>query len=215
MLRLLPLFVAVIGLLPLSASAGSRLKKPAPVHYDLREGDIVFQGNAGPQSDAVRAATGSPFTHCGIVFKKDGQFLVMEAIQPVQVTPLERFIQRSLPGTFHAMRLKQAVDPASLISARNWAAKQAGLPYDVHFRWDDEKLYCSEFVWKAYEKAGVKLCEKRPFRSYELEAPAVKQVIDQRYGGLDKLPLDEPAVAPGDLAASPLLVEVPRLTKKN
>lgn len=215
MLRLLPFLVALAGFLPLSATAGSRLKTPTPIRYDFQEGDIVFQGNAGPQSDAVRAATNSPFTHCGLVFEMDGKFMVMEAIHPVQVTSLKRFIERSLPGSFHAMRLKQPINQAFLTKGRDWAAKQAGLPYDLQFRWDDQKLYCSEFVWKAYEKAGVKLCEKRAFRSFDLKAPAVKQIIDQRYGGIDKLPLDEPAVAPGDLAASPLLVEVPRLSKKH
>ncbi len=213
--RFLTILISALGLSTLSASAGSKLSRPTPIHYDLQEGDIVFQGNAGPQSDAVRAATGSPFTHCGLVFKQGDKFMVMEAIQPVQVTPLERFIERSQPGSFHAKRLKQPINHASLAKGRDWAAKQAGLPYDLHFRWDDQTLYCSEFVWKAYEKAGVRLCEKRPFRTYDLEAPAVKQIIDQRYGGIDKLPLDEPAVSPGDLAASPLLVEVPRLSKKN
>jgi hypothetical protein len=206
------LFLGMLAFLPLGANAGSLLKKSegAP-SYDFREGDIVFQGNAGPQSDAVRAATGSPYTHCGLVFKKDGEFMVLEAIHPVQVTTLERFIERSLPGSFHARRLKHLVAPASFAIGREWAIEQAGLPYDLQFQWDDKKLYCSEFVWKAYDKAGVKLCERRPFRSYNLQAPAVKKIIDQRYGGLDKLPLDEPAVAPGDLADSPILMEVPRL----
>ena len=211
---LLSLFAA-LALFPISATAGSLLKKSNQPSYDLRDGDIVFQGNAGAQSDAVRAATDSPFTHCGIVFKKDGELMVMEAIQPVSVTTLDQFIARSIPGTFHAMRLKQPVEFEAFAKGRDWATKQAGLPYDLHFRWDDEKLYCSEFVWKAYEQAGVKLCEKRAFRSYKLDAPVVKEIIDHRYGGIDKLPLDEPAVAPGDLATSPLLIEVPKLDKKH
>lgn len=214
MTTLKALFIAALGLLPITATAGSSLKKSTAPRYDLREGDIVFQGNAGAQSDAVRAATGSPFTHCGLVFKNDGRFMVLEAIHPVQVTSLERFINRSIPGSFHAKRLRKPVDPASLAKGRSWAANQAGLPYDMLFRWDDDKLYCSEFVWKAYAKAGVELCEKRSFRSYDLEAPAVKKIVDLRYGGIDKLPLDEPAVSPGDLASSKLLIEVPRLAKK-
>ncbi|MGB6221206.1 YiiX/YebB-like N1pC/P60 family cysteine hydrolase [Haloferula sp.] len=214
MLRQSFLLVAILSLFPVVAPAGSSLRKSDFPQYDLREGDIVFQGNAGPQSDAVRAATDSPYTHCGLVFVQNGKLMVMEAIQPVQVTPLERFIQRSLPSTFHAKRLKNPVDPASLAKGRAWAAKQAGLPYDVQFQWDDKKLYCSEFVWKAYAEAGVNLCEKRPFKSYNLDRPQVRKIIDQRYGGIDKLPLEEPAVSPGDLAASPLLIEVPKLSKK-
>ena len=51
-------------------------------------------------------------------------------------------------------------------------------------------------------------------RVYESD-DVVKEIIDHRYGGIDKLPLDEPAVAPGDLATSPLLIEVPKLDKKH
>jgi len=205
----------LLGLAQLPLEAGSiRNAKPAQKTYDLREGDIVFQGNAGPQSDAIRAATHSPFTHCGVVFEKNGKWMVMEAIEPVQVTPLEHFVARSLPKTFHAMRLKQRPKDLKLDQAKQWAGQQQGLPYDLRFQWGNEALYCSEFVWKLYDQAGVKLCETRTFGSYDLEAPVVKRVIQERYGGVDQLPRMEPVVAPSDLATSPLLVEVPEAPGK-
>lgn len=204
---------AVLLLLPLTAGS-IRKAAPAQKDYVFQEGDIVFQGNAGPQSDAVRAATDSPYTHCGVVFRKEGTWWVMEAIHPVQVTRLRDFIDRSLPGTFHAMRLKSPLDPASARHARSWATGQTGRPYDLKFRWDDEALYCSEFVWKLYDKAGVQLCKTRSFQSYDLEDPVVRKIIDQRYGGIDRLPMKEPVVAPSDLAASTLLVEAPRRAGK-
>lgn len=207
---------AMAWILVLTVHAGS-LRKTAPAQkdYQFQEGDIVFQGNAGPQSDAVRAATDSPFTHCGVVFNHDGKWMVMEAIEPIQVTPMKNFIARSLPHTFYAMRLKQKPNAAAMRKARAWATKQAGLPYDLQFQWGDEALYCSEFVWKLYDAAGIQLCKTRKFRSYDLEEPVVRQIIEQRYGGIDRLPLDEKVVAPGDLADSPLLAEVPlRVGKK-
>jgi hypothetical protein len=42
----------------------------------------------------------------------------------------------------------------------------------------------------------------------------VKAIIARRCGSADKLPRDEPVVAPGDLAGSPLQVEVPRVEGK-
>ena len=60
----------------------------------------------------------------------------------------------------------------------------------------------------------MKLCEPRRFHDYQLDHPAVKPVIEQRYGSATKLPKDEPVVAPSDLASSELLVEVPRVEKK-
>jgi len=191
--------------------AGSLAKRPpASNPYELREGDIVFQDTGGPQGRAVRDATGSRFTHCGVVAEFEGRLVVLEAVQPVRTTPLQEWIERSAPGTFHARRLKRPVDDAGLARAREWASRQAGKDYDLRFAWNDRELYCSELVWKLYKAAGVELCKPRPFREYNLEAPSVQAIIEKRYGGMDKLPLDEPAVAPGDLATSKLLVEAPR-----
>lgn len=198
----------------LAAGFGFRKSAPREAAYALREGDIVFHGGAGEQCDAVREATGSPFTHCGVVFEKDGRLMVLEAVQPVRVTTVEAFQQRSLPGTFHARRLKRAADPAAIAAAKAWGTRQIGRNYDVLFGWHDGALYCSELVWKAYAKAGIELCPTRRFHDYRLDHPKVKAVIARRYGSADKLPRDEPVVAPGDLADSPLLVEVPRVEGK-
>ena len=177
---------------------------------DLREGDIVFSGSADGQGGAIIAATGSPYTHCGIVFLRDGQPMVLEAVQPVGVVTLETFKSRCKPGTFLARRLKTALTPANYQSARTWAAAQIGKNYDPRFRWDDGNFYCSELVWKIYQHAGVELCELRRFRDYKLDDPKVKKLIAERYGDVGKMPLDEKVVAPSDLATSPLLVEIPR-----
>jgi hypothetical protein len=68
-------------------------------------------------------------------------------------------------------------------------------------------------VWKAYQQAGVELCPPRKFRDYNLQQPEVKKIIEERYGSMDRLPMDEKVVAPSDLAASTLLMEVPRKTE--
>lgn len=177
--------------------------------YDLREGDIVFSSSAVGQGEAIIAATASPYTHCGIVFKKDGRMMVLEAVQPVSACSLRDFIARGKPEEFTALRLNAAITPEAYRKARIWAEAQIGRDYDARFGWDDRKLYCSELVWKVYQQAGVELCPLRKFRDYDLQRPAVRRIIEQRYGGMDRLPLDEKVVAPSDLAASPLLAEVP------
>lgn len=197
-------------LLALAIPVFAGTKTSSQAAYDLREGDIVFQGNAGPQSDAVRKATGSPFTHCGVVTEINGRLAVLEAVQPVRITPIDEFIRRSLPGTFHARRLSSPLNQERVGQARNWAEKQTGKAYDIKFAWGDDQLYCSELVWKLFDAGGIELCKTRKFRDYNLNDPVVKRIIVERYGNEANLPLDEPVVSPGDLAASPLLVEAPR-----
>lgn len=181
--------------------------------YLFKTGDVVFQSTAGEQAEAIRQATGSRYTHCGVVFEDGGAFKVLEASQPVKVTPLEVFRRRSLPGTFQVRRLKEPLAAGAIETGKAWGKQQVGLNYDPHFRWDDQTLYCSELVWKVFKKAGVELCPTKRFRDYELESPEVKKVIEQRYGSKDKMPQDEPVVSPGDLADSPLLVPVMKLSE--
>ena len=139
--------------------------------------------------------------------------MVFEAVQPVSVTTFENFITRVKKGTFAVRRLKTAASPESYQKASQWAASQIGHDYDVLFGWEDKKLYCSELVWKFYQQAGIELCPLRKFRDYDLQHPAVKKMIEQRYGSIEKLPMDERIVAPSDILASKLLLEVPSVKK--
>lgn len=176
----------------------------------LREGDIVFTGAPAGQGAAITAATGSPLTHCGVVFRREGALMVLEAVQPVRVVLLETFIRGGTPDRFTVRRLKRMPEPAGLDKARAWAANQIGRNYDSRFEWGDERLYCSELVWKLFDKAGVELCPLRKIGDYQLNHPTVRRLIESRYGSIDRLPKDTKIVAPSDLAASPLLDEVKR-----
>lgn len=175
----------------------------------LREGDIVFSGCPAGQGAAVTAATGSPYTHCGIVFNHEGQLMVLEAVQPVRVTTLKAFLGGRHLAVIAARRLKARLKEDDIVKARKWAVAQIGRNYDTRFEWGDERLYCSELVWKVFEKGGVELCKPRRVRDYNLQSPEVRKLIQQRFGGMANLRLDEKIVAPSDLAASPLLEDVP------
>ncbi len=174
----------------------------------LREGDIVFSASAAGQGEAIIAATGSIYTHCGVVYNKDGKLMVLEAVQPIGTVSLEDFKSRGKPGTFAARRLKSPLTPDAYRHAREWAEAQVGKNYDIRFQWGDDKLYCSELVWKIYRHAGVELCAVRRFRDYDLRKPSVRKIIDERFGGMEHVPMDEKVIAPSDLAASSLLMEL-------
>ena len=210
------LFLLILATLPVQADfLSSKLSKAS---YDLEEGDIVFQATGGLQCEAIRAATGSPYSHCGVVFSSNGRLYVLEAISPVTTTPLETFQRRSLRGTFHARRLKNAttaITEKSIAKGTRWAKANLGKPYDGRFLWGDEQLYCSELVWKFFHAAAdIELVKPRPFGSYNLEPRIVQALIIERFGSLEKFPAKEQVVTPHDLAISPLLVEVPRRAGK-
>jgi hypothetical protein len=186
-------------------------KKRGPQYERLQTGDIVFQDTGGEQGAAVKAATGSNLTHCGVVFEQEGKLYVLEAVQPVSVVTLDSFRKRS--RVFHARRLddRTKLNAKALQKALTWGRGQIGKDYDPLFQWDDETLYCSELVWKIYKKStDLELCPPKTFQSYFLDRPEVRRVIAKHYGDPSKMPAKEPVVAPSDLATSPLLKEVPR-----
>lgn len=176
---------------------------------DVREGDLFFQHMGGEQGLALQLATGSPWTHVGIAFREDGRWQVLEAVGPVKKTPLAEWLEQG-NGEFAVMRLAEAdhlLDETALARLREAAKPFMGIGYDWKFGWNDELIYCSELVWKLYERAlGIRLCEPRAMRAYDLSDPLVRQVMHERYGATP--PLDEPMVAPATLMDCPLLRHV-------
>jgi hypothetical protein len=176
----------------------------------IRPGDIVFQDLETLQSKAIKLATHSEFTHCGVVFKKDGNLVVYEAVQPVTVTALRDWIDR---GVNHYVVVKRLIgadsllDPGALDSMQLVANGYLGRDYDIYFAWSDEQMYCSELVWKVYERGlGVELTDLRPMKDFDLSHPVVQAIMAERYG--EDVPLDHPMVSPGDLFEAAKLEEV-------
>lgn len=172
----------------------------------LKNGDIVFIVNAGGQGKAVQLATKSKFTHVGIVFIENGKPMVYHAIEPVSKDSFEDFISMSTNKQYVVKRLKDQslLTPVVINTMLEQAKKQLGMHYDIGFNWSDEELYCSEYVWKLYNKAlNLEVGKLRPLKDFDLSHPAVKEIMEERYG--KKIPYEEKMISPGDMYASDLL----------
>ena len=177
----------------------------------VQDGDIIFHASRSAQSKAIQLATGSRYSHMGIILFRQGKPTVFEAVATVKYTPLAEWIARGAGGHYVVKRLKtaqQTLTPDALAKLRQTAAAFAGKPYDLIFSWTDERIYCSELVWKIYDRAlGIQIGELQRLREFNLDAPAVKQKIRERYGSR-ALPLDATVIAPQAMFASPLLTVV-------
>ena len=178
-----------------------------PAEAAVRDGDIVFQTSRSAQSQAIQMATHSPFSHMGLIVFRKGRPLVLEAIAHVQLTPLTKWAARGEKGRYVVKRLRDdrvLRDPAKLAALRKAALRFAGRPYDPYFEWTDDRIYCSELVWKAYERAlGVQLGPLGSLDSFDLSSRLVQAKMTERYGG--KVPLGEPVISPAAIFNSPLL----------
>ena len=126
------------------------------VRYSPVEGDIVFQSL--PKMDlvvAIEGVTHSPYSHVGLAIQKENNWYVREAIGGVLDTPLHQWILRGRQGGLDVYRLKKEYqkDIPQLLKETE---KYMGLPYDVKYDMDDEKIYCSELIYKAYRDATGK-----------------------------------------------------------
>lgn len=176
----------------------------------LREGDILFQTSRSRQSRAVQDATRSEWSHCGIVVRRAGKWMVFEAVQPVKATPLAEWIARGKENRFALKRLKPSVrklSPDDLACMEAVGKGFAGKPYDVLFGWDDNRIYCSELIWKIYHRAlGVEVGAVQKLSEFDLEAPSVKALMAKRYG--KNVPLEDSVVSPVSIYRSPNLETV-------
>lgn len=193
------------------ADALKELLKGPPPDSALKEGDIIFQANDGGQGLAIQLATKSPLTHCGLLFKEDGKWMVYEAVQPVRVTPLEQFAINGDDGSYVVRRMKDAdnaLNEESLTKMRDYLKSQVGKNYDAQFGWGDDRIYCSELVWKAYKEAtGEELSELKKMGEHDIFSnPEVRRQVEERWPGV--LPLDEPMVSPQAVYESNLLLTV-------
>lgn len=176
---------------------------------ELKEGDIVFQTSKSSQSTAIQQATHSPYSHVGILFNQNESWCVLEAIGPVKYTPLKKWLANGIGTHYTIKRLKdsQALTKQSLEKLRLEGDRLVSKPYDPYFGWSDDKLYCSELVWKIYKNAtGIEIGVPRTLREFDLTPPKVKAKLAERYG--KNVPLNERVVAPSTIFESPLLTTI-------
>ncbi len=176
----------------------------------VKDGDLIFQKSRSSQSLAVQRATGSPYSHMGIVLLRGGKPFVLEASATVRYTPLNRWIARGDGSHYVVKRLKNAptVLTASALEKLHGAARQfTGRPYDITFEWSDDRIYCSELVWKIYDNAlNIKIGELQRIKEFNLSDPVVQAKLRERYGA--HIPMDEPVISPVAMFRSSLLATV-------
>lgn len=166
-----------------------------------QNGDIIFQTSKSSQSQAIQLATHSDYSHMGIIYEIKGQKYVYEAVQPVKFTPLKKWINRGKDGHYVIKRLKngdKTLTQETLIKMKKVGEKFMGKDYDLYFEWSNEKIYCSELVWKIYkEGAGIEIGELEELSSFDLTNDIVKRKMKERYG--DKVPMNEKVISPADM----------------
>lgn len=163
----------------------------APVE-DVREGDVIFQTSLTQQSPLIKMGTRSAITHCGVVVMKDGKPYVLETQKTLVLTPLKKFIARGKDGKYWLKRSKKE-------NIKIKYAHYLGKPYDLAFKFDNGKFYCSELIYDVYlNQLGVELCKPKTIDDYLIlgthRIPKIKRAMKKR-----GITMEQYAVAPVDV----------------
>ena len=190
-------------------NAKTEIKKLAD-EGEIKNGDLIFQTSLSGQSKAIQVATHSKYSHCGLIYKDGNNFFVFEAVQPVKRTQLEKWIARGENGKFVIKRLKNAeqiLTPATIQKMKQVGGEFTGKNYDLTFEWSDDKIYCSELIWKVYQRAtGLEVGKLQKLSDFDLTNEVVKKKMIERYG--DKIPMNEIVISPSSIFDSELLTTV-------
>lgn len=183
----------------------------AAVHgaTNLKEGDLVFQGQGGDFSKAIKLATHSKYNHMGMVFLRHGRPYVLEAVGPVKFTSWDQWIQNGTGGHFVAKRLKDTkpLSPEVLKKMEGISKKFLGKRYSFTFEWNDQSFYCSGLVWRIYHDAtGLEIGHFQKLKDLDLSDPLVKKELKKYFGPF--MPMDHEVISPEQMFESDLLTEV-------
>lgn len=157
-----------------------------------------------PLVDVIEGCTHSNFSHCGIAHRAKSGWTVIEAIGPVKETPLKEWVTQARDGKVSVYRLKPAYQP---FVTRFVAATRTyyGRPYDASYEFDDEKIYCSELLFKAFRAAtGESLGTVQ--RLGELDWKPYRKIIEQIEGG--PVPVQRAMITPQKITEAPQVERV-------
>ncbi|MFR9563542.1 MAG: YiiX/YebB-like N1pC/P60 family cysteine hydrolase [Rikenellaceae bacterium] len=141
------------------------------VNVELRDGDIAFRCGVGARSVAVLAASEQKeYSHVGLVIMIDGEWFVVHS-EPrgggdedkVYCDPLSTFFS-SDNSLYGAICRYDDLDNLQRSIIRSYISeqldRQALFDHDYDTS-EQDRLYCSEFVWQAYLRCGIDVTEER------------------------------------------------------
>ena len=71
----------------------------------------------------------------------------------------------------------------------------------------NEKIYCSELVWKIYNQVtGIEIGQLEQLSDFDLTSDIVKAKMKERYG--DNIPMDEKVISPAAMFKSKKLITI-------
>jgi hypothetical protein len=146
----------------------------------LVNGDLIFQNSRSTQSSAILSATGSPYTHMGIIIRRNREIFVLEAGPTVREVPLARWVANGVDGA-HAIYRIDALNESQRSVILDAARRYLGRPYDIFFDFEGDAIYCSELPYLAFGAAGIEIGKVQSVSELNVGNAAAQRLISERW----------------------------------
>ncbi|NLS01053.1 peptidoglycan peptidase [Rhizobium sp. P38BS-XIX] len=146
----------------------------------LQDGDLIFQTSTSNQSSAIILATGSAFSHMGIIKNDHGVVSVIEAGAKVKETPLNVWANRGVLRRVAIYR-DPRLTPEKAQQLLSFARTLYGKPYDLFFSFNNDAIYCSELPYLAYKAAGIAIGKVQKISALNIDNMLVKKLVKSRW----------------------------------
>lgn len=156
----------------------------------LKSGDVLLISLNCYLCSLIERSTGAPYSHSGLVLEREGKIFIAQALGSVHLVELERFLALKKAGTKLA-HIRPKLSGSERSQLWEIFTRFDGLPFDSHYLWDDEALYCSEFIAKFFQQLDPSLLAPRPI-DYGADDIYWRQIQGPRYneGELGNSPAD-------------------------
>lgn len=129
----------------------------------IKSGDIIFRNGTDEVSQAARSMNrkDTSYSHCGVLFIENDSVVVYHALggsynpgQKLLREPIDSFCNPKDNNAFGIYRYSLSGDQLLLMQQTVLNYYKQGLKFDMYFNYfSDDKMYCSEFVFKSLNKS--------------------------------------------------------------
>ena len=129
----------------------------------VNNGDVIFRNGNDEVSQAARSMNrkDTSFSHCGLVFIEHDSVFVYHALggsynpsQKLRRDLIDSFCTPTENNAFGIYRYNLKKEEQQKLQATVYDYYKAGLKFDMYFNFfTDDKMYCSEFVFKSLNKS--------------------------------------------------------------
>lgn len=113
---------------------------------DFQVGDVILLDLDCPSCQIIEDETGSRFSHSGVVISNGREMLVAQSLGKVHFVRIKNFL--NFTPKYVVIRPTGNLRNFKKDHWKLFKKKYENIEFDHDYEWDDETLYCSEFLFK-------------------------------------------------------------------